>query len=64
MKLCGYATLSRNSSAAFPMCCSRSDLRHRQIRMGDVPASAEIWCFTMQSFAPGLRIPGQPSHAE
>ena len=39
MSRCGYPTLSRNSSTALPTRFEpRRGLRHRQIRMGDVPA--------------------------
>src|SRR5262245_18575383 len=64
MSRLGYPILSRNSSAALPMRFTWEMSRTVKSGWATYQPSAEIWYLTIQSFTCGLRIPGQPSHAE
>src|SRR5262245_58990141 len=60
----GHPILSRNSSAALPIRFTWEMSRTVKSGWATYQPSAVIWYLTIQSFTFGLRIPGQPSHAE
>src|SRR5262245_2632866 len=56
-----YPIRSRNCSSAFPIRFIRLVSATLRSELETYHAAAGTWCFTIQSFTPGLRIPGHPS---